>query len=177
MTNARPSKTPISTDRITLRKATPDDVSAIFSLIRAIAEYERMSDQVVATESMIRETLFDAPHPAAEVILAVLDQETPIGFALFFHNYSTFLAKRGLYLEDLFVNPEFRGCGIGKRLLIHLAEIAVERKCGRMEWSVLDWNESAICFYESLGAEPMSEWTVFRLTGVRLTNLANNKEY
>jgi len=173
MTDSHTSKPSFSPDRITLRKAVPDDVPAIFSLIQGIAEYERMSDEVVASEAAVRKTLFDAPHPAAEVILAILDNETPVGFALFFHNYSTFLAKRGLYLEDLFVKPEFRGCGIGKRLLIHLAEIAVKRKCGRMEWSVLDWNEPAIRFYESLGARPMSEWTVFRLAGDQLSDLAS----
>lgn len=140
-------------------------------LIAALAEYEKMSDQVVATETSIRDTLF-GDVPQAEAIIAFADDE-PVGLAIWFHNYSTFLARKGLYLEDLFVLPEWRGQGIGTALLVHLAGVAVERGCGRMEWSVLDWNAPAIGFYRSLGATPMDEWTVFRLTGDALTALAH----
>ena len=165
-------RTQFPDNRIKLQKAGLDDVPVIHALIQELADYEKMRSEMIATPNMLKETLFDNPNPAAEVILAILDNETPVGFALFFHNYSTFLGKPGLYLEDLFVKPEFRGCGIGKRLLARLAEIAVERNCGRMEWSVLNWNEPAIRFYESLGAKPMNEWTTFRLTGDQLSGLA-----
>jgi len=159
-------------NRIKLQKAEPDDVPIIHALIQELADYEKMRSEMIATPKMLKETLFDNPNPAAEVILAILDNQTPVGFALFFHNYSTFLGKPGLYLEDLFVKPQYRACGIGKRLLAHLAQIAIERNCGRMEWSVLNWNEPAIRFYKSLGAKPMNEWTTFRLTDKQLTNLA-----
>lgn len=155
---------------IIIRNAVEADTPLILTLIKGLAEYERLADSVVATEASIRESLF-GPEPHAEVIIAEVEG-TPAGFALFFHNYSTFLARRGLYLEDLFVFPAHRGLGIGKRLLSRLAAIAKERNCGRLEWWVLDWNVDAIRFYESLGAVPMSEWTTFRVTGDALTQLA-----
>ncbi len=156
--------------RVEIRSAEARDASLILELIHGLAEYERLADAVVATEASVRESLF-GPRPAAEVLLAEV-AGTAAGFALYFHNYSTFLAQHGLYLEDLFVRPEFRGRGIGTRLLARLAAIAVERRCGRFEWAVLDWNSDAIRFYQSLGAEPMSEWTTFRITGAALTALA-----
>ena len=155
---------------ITIRPAGPDDVPTILACIRGLAEYERLAHEVTATEAELRESLFGA-RPQAEVLLA-LDGEMALGFALFFHNYSTFLARRGLYLEDLFVFPEHRARGVGRALLARLAALAVERRCGRLEWSVLDWNVDAIRFYESLGARPMSEWTVYRVTGDALRRLA-----
>ena len=136
---------------VTIRVATRGDVPVILELIRGLAEYERLAEECVATEGRLDETLFGT-RPQAEVVIAAVDG-TPAGFALFFSNYSTFLARQGIYLEDLFVKPAFRGRGIGKALLVHLAKIAVERGCGRLEWSVLDWNEDAIRFYESLGAK------------------------
>lgn len=153
-----------------IERATERDLPTILEMIRALAEYERMSDQVVATEAGLRDALFGT-KPDAEVILAYADGR-PAGFALFFHNFSTFLGRRGLYLEDLFVKPEMRGTGIGKRLLVELARISVERGCGRFEWSVLDWNEPAIGFYKKLGAVPMHDWTIFRVSGDALTRLA-----
>jgi GNAT superfamily N-acetyltransferase len=155
---------------IMIRPAGPDDVPTILACIRGLAEYERLAHEVTATEGELRESLFGA-RPQAEVLLA-LDGERPLGFALFFHNYSTFLARRGLYLEDLFVFPEHRAKGVGRALLARLAAVAVERGCGRFEWSVLDWNTDAIRFYESLGARAMSEWTVYRVTGEALRRLA-----
>jgi GNAT superfamily N-acetyltransferase len=155
-----------------IERATERDVPLILRLITALAEYERMSDEVVATEDGLRRTLF-GPHPAAEVVVGYAGDE-PAGFALFFHNYSTFLGKPGLYLEDLFVVPTFRGRGYGKALLVHLAKLAVERDCGRFEWSVLDWNEPAIGFYKKLGATPMDGWTIFRVTGDALHTLAKS---
>jgi len=155
---------------IQLRTATEKDVPLILAFITELAEYERLRHEVVVTEKRLRETLF-GERRFAEVVLAELGGE-PVGFALFFHNYSTFLGKPGLYLEDLYVRPEARGRGVGRRLLTHLAAIAKERGCGRMEWSVLDWNESAIGFYRSLGARPMDEWTVYRVTGEALEALA-----
>ena len=146
------------------------DVPAILGLIRELAEYERLSHEVVATEEGIRESLF-GERPRAEALLARVEGQVA-GFALFFHNYSTFLARPGLYLEDLFVRPHFRGRGIGRALLARLACIAVERGCGRFEWAVLDWNADAIGFYESLGAQRRDEWTVYRLTGDALEKLA-----
>jgi len=148
---------------LTISIATEHDVPHILAFIKALAEYERLADSVVATEDGLRATLF-GPRPYAECVIARWRGE-PAGFALFFHNYSTFLARPGVYLEDLFVNPEFRGKGIGRSLLRYLAGVAVERNCGRLEWSVLDWNESAIGFYKRLGAQPMDEWTVFRVSG------------
>lgn len=153
-----------------IRSATAADAALVLEMIKELAEYERLSDAVTATEQTIRESLWGA-HPAAEVIIASVDTQ-PAGFALFFHNYSTFLAQQGLYLEDLFVKPAFRGRGVGRALLERLAAIAVERNCGRFEWSVLDWNEPAIGFYKKLGAVPMHEWTIFRVTGDALRKLA-----
>lgn len=158
---------------ITLRAAAPADTPLIVELIRGLAEYEKLAHECVATEERIRETLF-GPKPQAEVVIAFLDDQAA-GFALFFENYSTFLARRGIYLEDLFVFPRFRGHGVGKALLSHLAKLAVERECGRFEWSVLDWNESAIGFYKSLGAAPMDGWTTYRLTGDALRRLASGE--
>ncbi len=158
------------TDAIRIRFATIDDVSLILTLIRGLADYERLAHEAVVTEANIRESLF-GERPAAEVLVAEVDNDAA-GFALFFHNYSTFLGRPGLYLEDLFVFPAHRGRGIGRALMSRLAELAIERKCGRFEWWVLDWNESAIRFYESLGARAMSDWTVYRLSGEPLTRLA-----
>jgi GNAT superfamily N-acetyltransferase len=146
------------------------DVPLILSLIKGLAEYEKLAHEVVATEERLRQSLF-GPHPSAEVVIAYVDDEA-VGFALFFHTYSTFLGQRGLYLEDLFVLPEWRGRGAGRGLLTHLARIAAERGCGRFEWSVLDWNEPAINFYKNLGAKPMHEWTIFRFTGDDLRKLS-----
>jgi len=150
--------------------AKESDVALVLSFIRKLADYEKMSDEVVATEDLIREGLFGA-RPVAEVVLAYLAEE-PVGFALYFHNFSTFLGRQGIYLEDLFVDPPHRGKGIGKALLIHLAKIAKERNCGRLDWSVLDWNTPSIEFYKSLGAVPLDAWTQFRLTGEPLARLA-----
>ncbi len=153
-----------------IRPATPSDSRTICDLIRALAEYERLSHEVELDERGVHEHLF-GPRPFAEVLLAE-DAGQVVGFALYFHNYSTFLGRPGIYLEDVFVRPEHRGKGHGKALLRALAQLAVERGCGRMEWSVLDWNEPSIEFYRSLGAKPMDEWTTFRLTGESLANLA-----
>lgn len=155
---------------VRIERATARDVPAILSLIKALAEYERMAGDVVADEALVQASLF-GPAPSAEGVIARAGEE-PVGFAVWFHNYSTFLSRRGLYLEDLFVVPEWRGRGIGRALLVYLAQVAVERNCGRMEWSVLNWNEPAIRFYRSLGARPMDEWTVYRLTGDDITRLA-----
>jgi GNAT superfamily N-acetyltransferase len=160
--------------RLEIKEATKDDIPLILRFIRALAEYEKMLDKVVATEEILREELFGA-RPAAEVVIAYADDE-PAGFALFFHNFSTFLGRRGIYLEDLYVTPEARGKGIGQALLAYLAKLAEERNCGRLEWWVLDWNEPAIRFYKSLGAMPMDEWTVFRVTGDALDELAKRSE-
>jgi len=157
---------------VRIESAQERDVPLILELIRGLAEYERMSDQVVATEAGLREALFGA-QPSAEVIIAYAD-DRPAGFALFFHNFSTFLGRRGLYLEDLFVIPEFRRLGIGRRLLTELARIAVARGCGRFEWSVLDWNAPAIEFYKRLGARPLDDWTIFRVTDAALTRLSGS---
>jgi GNAT superfamily N-acetyltransferase len=152
--------------------ATERDVPQILEFIKALAEYERMADSVVATEEGLRATLF-GPRPFAECVIARLEG-APAGFALFFHNYSTFLGRPGVYLEDLFVKPELRGKGVGRALLKYLAKVALDRNCGRLEWTVLDWNESAIGFYKSLGAEPLEEWTIFRLKGSALERLAGS---
>jgi len=154
-----------------IRTANESDVPLILSFIRALAEYERLADRVVATEETLRATLFGNPR-FAEVLIGEEDA-TPVAFALFFHNYSTFLARPGVYLEDLFVKPEARGRGYGKALLARLAQLARERGCGRVEWAVLDWNTPSIDFYKALGAAPMDDWTVFRLTGDALEQLAN----
>jgi GNAT superfamily N-acetyltransferase len=157
---------------VSIRATTAADTPLILAFIRALAEYEKLLPEVLATEERLRATLFPADGRAlAECILAFADAE-PAGFAIFFTNYSTFLAQPGLYLEDLFVAPEHRGRGIGKGLLLHLAQLANARGCGRMEWAVLDWNEPAIAFYESLGARRMREWQICRLTGPALTRFA-----
>ena len=153
-----------------IASATPADVPVILSLIRELAEFERLLSDVTATEADLHRDLFGA-HPGAEVLIARMGDEVA-GFALFFHNYSTFLARRGIYLEDLFVRSQYRGQGVGEALLRHLARTAIERQCGRLEWSVLDWNQRAIDFYKSLGAQPMDEWTVHRVTGDALKKLA-----
>lgn len=155
---------------ITIRPATPDDLPLIAALIRGLAEYERLIEECFADEASLREHLF-GPRPYAEVIVAE-DADGPAGFALFFHNYSTFRCKPGIYLEDLFVRPEKRGLGIGRRLLTGLAELAVERDCARLEWSVLDWNTPAIGFYKRLGAHLKDEWTTCRVDGEALRALA-----
>ena len=150
------------------RYATEKDVPIILDFIKQLAEYEHMADEVVATEELLREWIFD--RKKAEVIFA-LEDGMEVGFALFFHNFSTFLGRAGIYLEDLFVLPEYRGKGYGKALLTELARIAVDRGCGRLEWWCLDWNEPSIEFYKSMGAEPMDEWTVYRIAGERLAQL------
>jgi len=155
-----------------IRPATPEDVSTIARLIRALAEYERLADKVVLQEADLREHLFGARR-YAEVLLAE-DAGIVVGFALFFHNYSTFLARPGIYLEDLFVEPSHRGRGHGKALLVALAKLAVERGCGRIEWSVLNWNEPSIQFYLNFAAKRMDEWTVYRLSGDALQKLAGS---
>ena len=154
---------------MTIRPAEEKDCGIILEFIRGLAEYERMSDQVVATEELLREWIFEKKK--AEVLIAC-EGEKPVGFALFFHNLSTFLGRAGIYLEDLFVFPEYRGRGYGRALLKRLAQITVERGCGRLEWACLDWNKPSIDFYLSLGAVPMEEWTVYRLTGDTLNAMA-----
>ena len=154
--------------KLTFRFAVREDTARILSFIRALAEYEQMADQVVATEELLAEQLFD--RGSAEVLFALEDGKE-VGFALFFHNFSTFLGRAGLYLEDLYVLPEHRGKGYGKALLQRLARIARERGCGRIEWWCLDWNKPSIDCYLSLGAEPMRDWTVYRLSGVTLEAL------
>jgi len=158
------------TNAFIIKKATIDDVSLILSFIKELAQYEKLLHEVVATESLLQETLFgDKAH--AEVIIGYLN-DSPVSFALFFHNFSTFLGRPGLYLEDLYVKPEARGLGIGQKMLSYLAHLAKERNCGRFEWWVLDWNETAIHFYKKLGAKAMDEWTVYRVTGNDLDHLA-----
>jgi GNAT superfamily N-acetyltransferase len=154
-----------------IRPATPADLPLILHFIRGLATYEKLLHEVEATAEKLGATLF-GPQPAAECLLAFVDGNGPAGFAIFFTNYSTFLARPGLYLEDLFVDPEFRGRGVGKALLLYLAALANQRGCGRMEWSVLDWNQPAIDFYESLGAERKTEWTTCRLAGPALARYA-----
>ena len=157
---------------IQIQAATEADVPLILNMIRALAEYERLAHEVVATEAMVRESFFGAT-PHAYAVIARIDGEA-VGFMIWFSTYSTFLSRPGIYLEDLFVLPEWRGKGVGKALLRHLARIAVDRRCGRIEWSVLDWNETAIRFYRGIGARPMDEWTVYRMTGDAITRLAEN---
>jgi len=154
---------------VRFRQAGPEDAGLILQFIRALAEYEQMADQVVATEELLRAQLFE--KNAAKVIFA-MEGEKEVGFALYFHNFSTFLGRAGLYLEDLFVLPEYRGRGYGKALLARLAAIAVEEGCGRMEWVCLDWNRPGIDFYKSKGAVPVDGWTIYRLTGDALTEFA-----
>ncbi len=157
-------------DDITLRPASRADVPVVLQLIRDLAHYERLEHEVCASEADLAQALF-GDRRYAEVLLACAGG-TPVGFALFFHNFSTFKGRPGIYLEDLYVRPEARGRGIGKRLLARLARIAVERRCARLEWAVLDWNEPSIGFYRRLGAVAMDEWTIFRLTGAALEQLA-----
>jgi GNAT superfamily N-acetyltransferase len=163
-----------SDSKLRLRFATEADTRLILEFIKALAEYEHLAHEIVTDEESLRDSLFKG-RKVAEVIISEYHNE-PAGFALFFHNYSTFLGKPGLYLEDLFVKPEFRGNGIGRELLSCLARIAVDRGCGRLEWWVLDWNESAIRFYKSLGGQPMDEWKVFRVSDDSLTRLAEANE-
>src|SRR5215475_9305471 len=159
-------------NELTIRQAHVKDVPIILELIRDLATYERAPDEVTATEKQLVDVLF-GERPAAEVLLA-FERQSPVGFAVYFYNFSTWLGRAGLYLEDLFVKPEKRGKGYGRALLVHLAKIAERRDCGRMEWAVLDWNEPAIKFYRALGAKPMHEWTVFRLTGDTIGTLASS---
>ena len=159
-------------NRTEFRFATEQDTALILSFIKALAEYEKMSDQVVANEDLLREWIFEKKK--AEVIFA-LENGKEVGFALFFHNFSTFLGRAGIYLEDLFVMPEYRGRGHGKGLIRELARITVERGCGRLEWCCLDWNKPSIDFYLSLGACPLDEWTTYRLTGDRLKSFAQDQ--
>ena len=156
-------------NKLTFRYAVRKDISLILQFIRDLAEYEKLLDEVVADEATLEEWIFD--QKKAEVIFA-MEKGKEVGFALFFHNFSTFLGRAGLYLEDLFVLPEYRGKGYGKQILQKLAAIAVQRKCGRLEWWCLDWNQSSIDFYLSLGAEPLSDWTVYRFSGDTLQDLA-----
>jgi GNAT superfamily N-acetyltransferase len=157
-----------------IRPAIGKDCPTILAFIKQLAEYEKLAHEVVATEEKLQETLF-GEHPSAEVIIAEY-QNTPVGFALFFTNYSTFLAKPGIYLEDLYIQADMRGRGFGKKLLAHLAGIAVGRDCGRLDWWVLDWNQPAKDFYLSLNAEPMDGWTVNRLSGKALAALAEQRD-
>jgi GNAT superfamily N-acetyltransferase len=165
----------IPEDRLRIVPATRSDVPLILALIKELAEYERLAHEVVATEEILTETLF-GDRAYAEVLIASYDGE-PVGYALYFHSFSTFLGRPGLYLEDLYVRPSLRGKGIGKALLASLARIAVERKCGRLEWAVLNWNEPAIGFYKSLGARPMDTWTVYRVSGEPLAHLASSSRH
>ncbi len=156
-----------------IRSATAADVPVILRFIRELAAYEKLSHEVTATEDLLRRHLF-GERPVAEVILAVEDG-VEVGFALFFHNFSTFVGKPGIYLEDVYVRPEFRGRGCGKAMMVYLARLARQQECGRFEWSVLDWNKPSIDFYHSIGARPMSEWTMQRMTGESLAVLAAQK--
>ena len=156
-----------------IRPAAESDVPLILHFIRELARYERLLHEVVATEESLRESLF-GERPAAEVALGYQGEE-PAAFALYFHNFSTFVGRPGIYLEDLYVKPEFRGRGLGRAMLRHLARLAKERNCGRLEWSVLDWNEPAVRFYKSLGAVAMDEWTIYRVTGAALESLAEEQ--
>jgi GNAT superfamily N-acetyltransferase len=157
-------------EAITIRPAVEADVAVILQFIRDLAKYEHLEHEVVANEELLRAALFGS-RPYAEVVLASLNGE-PVGFALFFHNFSTFLGRPGIYLEDLYVRPEARGHGVGRRVLTWLAGVAVSRGCGRLEWAVLDWNEPSIRFYRNLGAVPLDDWTTFRVTGPALTLLS-----
>jgi GNAT superfamily N-acetyltransferase len=161
-------------NQIEIRPAHVEDVPIILGLIRDLATYERAPDEVTATEEQLVDVLF-GERPAAEVLLAFAGKSA-VGFAVFFYNFSTWLGRPGLYLEDLFVKPEMRGKGYGRALLVELAKIARDRECGRMEWAVLNWNEPAIKFYRTLGAKPMDEWTVFRLTSDEIAQLAESKQ-
>lgn len=157
-----------------IRPARPADAALVLAFVRELAEYEHLSHAVSATEQTLRDSLFGST-PGAEVLLA-FERDAPIGFAVFFHNFSTFLGRPGIYLEDLFVSPEYRGRGYGKALLARLAGLAIERNCGRVEWAVLDWNTPSIDFYKSIGAVMMTDWRIFRLKGEPLEKLARSKE-
>ena len=159
---------------VTIHPADPNDVSILYELIKALAEYEKLSHEVVGSESDLQDHLF-GPRPYAEAILAKVEGQ-PVGFALFFHNYSTFLMQPGIYLEDLFVLPQYRRQGIGKRLIAYVGKIALARKCGRFEWNVLDWNEPAIAFYKGIGAEIKPEWRLCRVTGEALAAFEQLKD-
>jgi GNAT superfamily N-acetyltransferase len=161
--------TPVSAS-VRLDPATPQDVPELLALIRELAEYEKLLPEVVATEALVHDALF-GPRPTAEAVMARCDGAVA-GFALFFHNYSTFLGRPGLYLEDLYVRPEYRGEGVGSVLLREMGRIALERNCGRMEWAVLDWNRRAIEFYHAMGARPVDGWTIYRMTGAAIRTLA-----
>ena len=154
-----------------IRPADPSDTRVILGFIRELAEFEKLSHEVVATEALLRQNIFDADRKTCEVIIGEFDDK-PVAFALFFHNFSTFLGQPGIYLEDLYVTPAYRSKGFGETLLKYIANLAVKRNCGRFEWSVLDWNEHAIRFYKKLGAVPMNDWTQYRLTGDELKRLA-----
>jgi len=158
-------------EQFKIRPAEENDVKLILQFIQGLGAYEKLSHEVVATEEKLYKTLFQ--QKMAEVIIGEYKNEA-VGFALFFHNYSTFLGQAGIYLEDLFIIPEMRGKGFGKSLLKHLAKLAVERDCGRLEWACLDWNEPSICFYKGLGAKALEDWTVFRVTGETLIEMAND---
>lgn len=160
-----------SDEKFNLRFATEKDVKLILTFIKELADYENLLHEVVATEEILMDSLFN--RKVAEVIIGEYDEE-PVGFALFFHNFSTFLGQAGIYLEDLYIKPHMRGKGLGKIILSYLAKLAIERNCGRLEWWCLDWNEPSIKFYKKLGARPMDEWTVYRLYGEDLEKLANN---
>ncbi len=159
------------TSDLILRSAIPSDVTVLFRLIQALAEYEKLSDAVIGNTEALKEHLFGS-RPYVEAVIADYAGQ-PVGFALFFHNYSTFLTQPGIYLEDIFVLPEYRRLGIGKAILTHLAQLAVERGCGRLEWSVLDWNEPAIAFYRRIGASVLEDWRICRVTGESLSQLAS----
>ena len=163
----------MNADALTIRRAARADAPLVLSFVKELAEYERLSDLVAATEDLIAEELF-GPDSRAEALLGFCGAE-PVAFAVYFHNFSTFLGRKGLYLEDLYVRPAHRRRGIGRAMLLHVARIAAERKCGRLEWSVLDWNEPAIFFYETLGATIMHEWKLVRVTGAALEKLAKMK--
>jgi GNAT superfamily N-acetyltransferase len=162
----------MSTGRFRIEPATERDLSLILRLIKELAAYEKLAHEVTATEDILRSSLFGS-RPAAEVVIAYADAE-PAGFAVYFQTFSTFLGLPGVYLEDVYVSPAWRGLGLGRRLLAHVASVAVDRGCGRMEWSVLDWNELALNVYRTIGARPMDEWTVHRLTGAALRDLASS---
>jgi len=161
----------LPTEQFTIRPAEEADVKLILQFIKGLGEYEKLSHEVVATEQKLRKTLFK--QKMAEVIIGEYGGE-PVGFALFFHNYSTFLGQAGIYLEDLYIIPEMRGKGFGKSMLKHIAKLAVERDCGRLEWACLDWNEPSICFYKGLGAKTLNDWTVYRVTGETLHEMAKD---
>jgi GNAT superfamily N-acetyltransferase len=161
----------IMNNNLVIKNATKNDVPTILAFIRELAEYEKLLHEVVATEEILTETLF-GNNPRAEVIIAFINEQ-PVGFALYFYNYSTFLARPGIYIEDLYVKPECRGMGLGKKLLAYLARLCIQNNCPRLQWWVLDWNQDAINFYERIGAKAMDEWTVYRVSGAELEKLGS----